>query len=236
MKYTGAARGPGCYLSTMTRRTYQQFCGLAYTLDAVGERWTLLIVRELMTAPRRYSDLATALPGIGTSLLAARLKQLEADGLLRRILQEPPHVAVAYELTVAGRELGRALEPLARWGARHRMTDRAPEELFRVDWSLTFLAEVADPALTAGADLTCDVVVDDQTARLRLRDGRITLDTPDGRAADAILRTDTTTFAAIAGGRMDIPDAIGQDLVRADGDPAALATVAAVVHAATRAP
>jgi DNA-binding HxlR family transcriptional regulator len=86
----------------MSDRTYNQYCGLAYALDRVGERWTILIIRELIAGPRRYKDLLDGLPGISTNLLAARLKSLEHDGLLQRRVLPPPAGSTVYELTPLG--------------------------------------------------------------------------------------------------------------------------------------
>lgn len=93
-------------------RAYRQTCPLSRALDLLGERWTLLVVRELLPGPRRYGELLTALPGLGTNLLAARLRALEAAGLVRGV--EP-----GYELTAAGRALSPALVELARWALAH---------------------------------------------------------------------------------------------------------------------
>ncbi len=109
-------------MGVMTRKSYGQFCGLAHALDVVGERWTLLLVRELVSGPKRYTQLAEALSGIGTSLLAARVRQLEADGVIqRRLALDQPGSTVVYELSDAGRELAAAVvpwpcgEPATRW-------------------------------------------------------------------------------------------------------------------------
>ena len=205
----------------MARRSYDQYCGLAQAMDVVGERWTLLMVRELMSGPKRYSDLAGALDGIGTSLLAARVKQLEADGLVRRTLLDPPVSAVAYELTGTGRELGRALMPLALWGARHFLREqRRPEQGYRAEWSLVFLADLLDPQqLNTGA--TYEFHIDDSVARLRISDGRAEVIAGAG-PADATLRTDAATVAAIAGGRLTIAAAAAENRLGVDGDPEAL--------------
>src|ERR1044071_6967058 len=93
----------------VTERSYNQFCGLAGALDLIGERWTLLIVRELMSGPKRYTDLADGLAGIGTSLLAKRLAKLEGAGVIERRLLPPPAAVTVYELAPAGHELGVAL-------------------------------------------------------------------------------------------------------------------------------
>ena len=102
----------------MSRRSYNQFCATAKTLDVVGERWTLLIIRELITGPKRYKDLLASLPGIGNSLLAARLKHLESAALVRRAELPPPAGSTVYELTESGRDLEPAIMAIARWGLK----------------------------------------------------------------------------------------------------------------------
>jgi DNA-binding HxlR family transcriptional regulator len=101
----------------MSKR-YSQYCPIACSLGLVGERWTLLVVRELMHGPKRYTDLVDGLHGIGTNILAARLKELEAAGLVERRKLPPPAASTVYELTPTGRELRPVLHELARFGAR----------------------------------------------------------------------------------------------------------------------
>jgi DNA-binding HxlR family transcriptional regulator len=98
-------------------KSYSQYCPVAHALDLVGERWALLIVRELMLGQRRYTDLAEALPKIGTNILAARLRDLEAGGIVRKTKLPPPAAVSVYELTEAGRALDPVLGALAHWGA-----------------------------------------------------------------------------------------------------------------------
>jgi DNA-binding HxlR family transcriptional regulator len=98
-------------------KSYSQYCPVAHALDLVGERWSLLIVRELIHGPHRYTDLVEALPGIGTNILAARLRELEAGGVVAKRKLPPPTPATVYELTPSGRRLHRVLHELARWGA-----------------------------------------------------------------------------------------------------------------------
>jgi DNA-binding HxlR family transcriptional regulator len=98
------------------KRRYRERSGLAAALDIVGERWTLLIVRELLRAPRRYGELLEALPGIGTNLLANRLRDLETAGVVARVLAPSPQSAVVYALTDRGRALRPAVDALQAWG------------------------------------------------------------------------------------------------------------------------
>ena len=106
-----------CTLGAVARRTYDQYCAVARALDVVGERWTLLLVRELLTGPKRFKDLLDGLPGIGTTLLTARLKDMEGNGILRRASLPPPAGSKVYELTELGHTLVPALAPLTRWAA-----------------------------------------------------------------------------------------------------------------------
>src|SRR5688500_14334398 len=102
----------------MTNRSYGQFCGLARALETVGERWALLLVRDLLAGPRRYSDLRRGLPRIPTNVLAARLRELEDAGVVERQLLPRPETGFVYALTALGQELEPALRALGRWGAR----------------------------------------------------------------------------------------------------------------------
>lgn len=112
------------YASWVTdRKSYGQFCALARALDHVGDRWTVLIIRELLLAPARYGELLGALPGLATNLLAQRLRQLEIDGLVERTTQGGSPYAM-YRLTLQGRALEPVLLALIRWGARYM--DRGP--------------------------------------------------------------------------------------------------------------
>src|SRR3954452_20420759 len=111
------------------KRSYNQFCGLAKALDIVGERWTLLVVRNLLLGPRRYSDLLRELPGITTNLLAKRLKELEAMGILERTTLASPAQTEAYALSPLGEALEPAVMELARWGGAF-MGVPEPEDRF----------------------------------------------------------------------------------------------------------
>jgi DNA-binding HxlR family transcriptional regulator len=123
-------------------KRYDQYCPIACALGLVGERWTLLVVRELMGGPKRYTDLAAELPGIGTNILAARLKELEAAGLVEKHKLPPPAASTVYELTAAGRNLRPVLHELARFGAR--LMGPPPLDALQPGW----LPEALDLALS----------------------------------------------------------------------------------------
>jgi DNA-binding HxlR family transcriptional regulator len=130
------------------RKRYDQYCPVAHALDLVGERWALLVVRELMHGPKRYTDLADHLPGIGTNILASRLRDLEACGVIAKRRLPPPAASRVYELTDYGRGLRTVMRELALWGARSLGPPMADDELFpgwlenAVD---TVLAPIAPP-------------------------------------------------------------------------------------------
>ncbi|TWD81050.1 HxlR family transcriptional regulator [Kribbella amoyensis] len=102
----------------MTSKTYGQYCGVARALELVGERWAMLIIRDLLVGPKRYTDLRTGLPKIPTNVLSTRLKELEQSGVVERQVEAPPSRAIVYRLTEYGADLDQAVLALGRWGAR----------------------------------------------------------------------------------------------------------------------
>ncbi|MGH3072279.1 MAG: winged helix-turn-helix transcriptional regulator [Gaiellaceae bacterium] len=131
----------------MSKR-YHQYCPIACALGHVGERWTLLVVRELMSGPKRYTDLAEHLPRIGTNILASRLKELEAAGLVEKKKLPPPAASTVYELTSMGRELRPVLHELARFGAR--LIGPPPVGSLEEGWLLGALDLALSPISPAG--------------------------------------------------------------------------------------
>src|SRR2546423_9041183 len=125
------------------RRKYDQGCGSAHALDLIGDRWALLVVRELVLGPKRFSDLRAGLPGIGPNVLSQRLKELEQVGVLRRRVLPPPAASTVYELTEWGAELEDVLVRLGRWGARS--PDMPREAATRPDWLALGTPGVDDP-------------------------------------------------------------------------------------------
>jgi DNA-binding HxlR family transcriptional regulator len=130
-------------------KRYDQYCPIAHSLGLVGERWSLLVVRELMQGPRRYTDLVDGLPGIGTNILASRLKDLEAGGIIRKTKLPPPAASTVYELTQCGHDLRPVLHELARWGAR--TLGPPPADALRPGWLRNALEIALSPAVTEGA-------------------------------------------------------------------------------------
>jgi DNA-binding HxlR family transcriptional regulator len=168
----------------MSKR-YEQYCPIACTLGVVGERWTLLVVRELMYGPKRYTDLADHLPGLGTNILAARLKELEAAGLVERRKLPPPAASTVYELTATGHRLRPVLHELARFGAR--LMGPPPVDALEEGWLVGALDLALSPIARSG---TIAFRVGSEEASLV--DGRAV----EGIAADAdvLVETDATGF------------------------------------------
>lgn len=120
------------------RRSYQQYCAMARALDVVGERWTLLIIRNLLLGPRRYTDLLDELPGITTNLLAKRLRELEQASLIVREERPPPVPATVYRLSPTGAALEPVVMELGRWGGRY-MAEPRPRDTVNIGWGLLSL-------------------------------------------------------------------------------------------------
>jgi DNA-binding HxlR family transcriptional regulator len=210
-------------------RSYEQHCALAHALDVVGERWTLLIVRELLAGPRRYSDLVTGLVTVPTNLLASRLKDMEANGLVRRRrLPAPAASVVVYELTEAGESLGASVVELARWGMRTlpATTEGRP---FQAHWLILALRARFEPSAAAGVDESYEFRIDgDDVVHFVVADGGG--EARMGPAADpaVVIAADADTLAALTGGAIAGPEALRRG-ARIDGDPKAIERMRAVL-------
>ncbi|MFL5946635.1 MAG: winged helix-turn-helix transcriptional regulator [Gaiellaceae bacterium] len=131
------------------RKSYDQYCPIAHALDLIGERWALLVVRELMHGPKRYTDLTEHLPGIGTNILAARLRALEECGIVAKRKLPPPAASQVYELTDYGKSLRAVMRELALWGARSLGPPTAGDELFP-GWLENALDTILSPVAPSG--------------------------------------------------------------------------------------
>jgi DNA-binding HxlR family transcriptional regulator/putative sterol carrier protein len=204
----------------MPEHGYHQYCGLARALDVAGDRWTLLIVRELVPGPRRFTDLIDGLPGISRNLLTERLRALESGGLIARRELEPPAARQVYELTEDGRDLADATVPLVAWGAR-RLGDRKPAEAFRARWAALAMATFADREAAKGVSETYQYLVGDAAFHLTVDDGAI--DLHEGRAEDpaVVVTTDEETLGDIASGKVTGSEAAAAGALEIAGDPQA---------------
>src|SRR4051795_6507928 len=182
-------------------KRFDQYCPIAHALSLVGERWALLVVRELMRGPKRYTDLAAGLPGIGTNVLATRLRELEAAGLVERRRLPPPAASTVYELTEYGAGLEEVMHAVARWGARSLGLPRREDDLDPT-WGLSAFPALFYPERAEGLTETYVIRVDDEVFTVRLVDGR--LSTTAGAADDADLDAamDLPTFFGLASGAL----------------------------------
>ncbi|MFD3583718.1 winged helix-turn-helix transcriptional regulator [Streptomyces sp. NPDC058683] len=197
------------------RRSYDQYCSAARALDVVGDRWTLLIVRELLAGPRRYTDLHADLPGVSTDVLASRLKDMERDGVTTRRRLPPPAAAYVYELTARGRELLPVLQALGRWG-EPELGERRPTDAVRAHWFALPLLRALD-----GEGLV-EVRLGEGDFHLYAgaEDGPVYGDGPAPREPDARLVLDAGTCTALARGELGLADAVRAGRVTVTGDGA----------------
>lgn len=217
----------------MAERSYNQYCGLAGALDLLGERWTLLIVRELMSGPKRYTDLADRLPGIGTSLLAERLAKLERSAVIERRLLPPPVASTVYELAPAGHELGAALGPLIAWGLRHAVPETPGERQVSAIWSALPFTHPANRGMLAGIEATYELRIGETSALLRIHDGHAEMLPEGSMAPDVVISMDAATMAAVGAGRRTIGEASAEGAITVDGDPGAAAALTAAFESET---
>ncbi|MET9632682.1 winged helix-turn-helix transcriptional regulator [Lentzea sp. NPDC006480] len=206
----------------MDQRAYNQYCATARTLDIVGERWTLLLIRELLTGPKRFGDLQASLRGLGTGLLAARLKHLEREGLARKITLPPPARTPAYALTEAGEELGAPVLALARWGLRWAMGERHDTDTFHPGWAVLGLRACFDAEAAAGLRAVYEFRVDDEVFHARVDDGTIEALHGPAQHPDAVITIGEDAFVDVTGQRLTLADAIKTGAASASGDRAAL--------------
>ena len=214
----------------MTRRSYNQYCSVARALDVVGDRWTLLVIRELMIGPRRYTDLLDGLPGIGTNHLADRLKRLlNADVIHRRELP-PPAASTVYELTARGRGLEPVIIGLARWGVE-LLGDPDGDLAWRAEWTVVALRGRFNRAAALGVVEAYQFVVDGQPFWARVDDGN--LQTGLGQVDDPAVTVTASreSFTGVAAGVLAVEDAVAAGDYDIDGDPAALDRAAAIFAA-----
>lgn len=212
-------------------RAYLQYCPVAHALELVGERWALLIVRDLLKGPKRYSDLLAGLPGLGTNILAARLKDLEQGGVVRKRKLPPPANVNVYELTEYGEQLEEVIRALGRWGFRSLgppPADCAMPEGWLVQGVLTMF----DPARARDLSESYEVRAGGEVATVRVHGGTIDADTGGSGDVDAVLELDVGTLFALVGGELDPADAIAGGTARVEGDPEALRRFLSVFDAA----
>jgi DNA-binding HxlR family transcriptional regulator len=197
-------------------RTYDDPCGLARALNLVGERWALLIVRELLLGPKRFTDLRRGLPGASQSVLTQRLGELERAGVLHRRTLEPPASTWAYELTDRGRELEPVLMGLSGWGSRAPMTSGTE---LSVDALALAMKTTFDPVAAGDLRIRCELRLDGDRLSVLVADGRLTLTRGPVAEADAVVEATAAEFRSMLFAGAKAPRAISR-LVKAFPRPA----------------
>lgn len=165
----------------MAKRSYRQNCALALAADLIGERWSMLLIRDLLVGPKRYNELSQSLQGIGTNLLASRLRELETAGIIEK--QERGQGGHAYALTDTGRALEPAILALARWGLTY-LPDRVEGFYHQDDWDLVALKAAFDPQRSAGLEICTQFIADDITAWVDIREQQLTMGLGEADNAD----------------------------------------------------
>lgn len=200
-------------------RSYEQYCPLARALDVVGDRWTMLVLRELFLSPKRFTDIQNRLDGIAPNLLSARLKALESAGLITRRRLDPPSAATVYELDDAGKSLRTSMLELARWGVQFLGTYQ-PTETFNIEWLVPILDDVADREAARGVWEIYEFRVGDATLWVRVRDGEVHVQAGKSpEPADLIVETDVQTFIGLGFESVRPDEAWSSGRLRFVGDP-----------------
>ncbi len=202
-------------------RSYDEYCALAKSLDVVGDRWTLLIIRELaLRGPCRYTDVRNGLPGIASNLLAERLRELEHAGVIAREEAPPPIATTLLRLTPRGEQLRPALEDLIRWGLP-LMTDQKPDDAVRSHWLAWALELMLSDRQPDAPAVTVELVTGDQPIVIETRDGAIHTRLGPADGADATLTGPPKPILGLLLGLLQPADAKARG-IDYQGDPAIL--------------
>jgi DNA-binding HxlR family transcriptional regulator/putative sterol carrier protein len=205
----------------MPEHRYQQYCSLARALDAIGDRWTLLIVRELIPGPRRFTDLLDGLPGVSRNLLTDRLRALKRDGIIVRLELPAPAARLVYELTADGRELADAIVPLIRWGAG-RLGEHESDDSFRPRWLAVAMAGLADREAAKGVNETYQYLVGNSAFHFTVDDGSIEVHDGQVHEPAVVVTTDDETYANLASGTISASSATSTGALTFSGDTRAV--------------
>ncbi|MDX6665663.1 MAG: hypothetical protein QOG68_1869 [Solirubrobacteraceae bacterium] len=216
----------GCYARPVSppaapTRSYAQLCGIATALDVIGDRWAALVVRDLLLGPLRFGDLAEGLPGIGTNTLAARLKQLEAAGVVERRLLPQPERGTVYELTSYGRELEPILMALGRWGTRS-MGRLSSDVVSRSRWLVAGMLAFHDESRRVARPTTWELRLTDGAFTMRAEGSSLSVTAGAPDEADLVVTIADDDLHRLLTGQLAPAEAIAAGTLTLDGDPAAL--------------
>jgi DNA-binding HxlR family transcriptional regulator len=206
----------------MKNRSYNQYCGLAYALDVVGERWTLLIIRELFAGPRRFKDLIDGLPDISTNLLSDRLKSLEQQGIISRRVLPPPAGSTVYQLTPLGQSLEKTLLELGKWGSQFVPPSMEGVNVLHLGSYALTLKTFFRPELAEGLNETYELHVDNEILQIQVKNGDLQVKQGEAFKPDAIFHMDVPSYLGLLTGHINPDEALSACLIRVEGDPGSL--------------
>src|SRR5919199_3187668 len=203
------------------KRTYDDGCAAAHALDLIGDRWALLIVRELLLGPKRFTDVRAGLPNASPNVLAQRLRELERYGVVRRRKLPPPAASKVYELTEWGMELVPVIIRLGRWGARSPARPR--DAALGVDSLVLSFRTMFDPLAANGLTASYELRLGEDVFRAVVNDGRFEIVRGDAERPDAIIETDAGTLAVLVYEGRELAEAVRSGDVKIEGDESAVA-------------
>jgi DNA-binding HxlR family transcriptional regulator len=205
-------------------RTYGQYCGVAKALDVIGDRWTILIIRELLIRGAcRYTDLKNGLPGIASNLLSDRIRELEAAGLIQREDAPPPVAATVFQLTEAGEQLYPVVDAIGRWGVRY-MIERAADDEFRGHWftlPVSYFLRDRDPG---GPPVSIELRTASSPAVVEISSGELRTRLGTAAAPDLVLQGEPQLILALFSGALTAAEVAGLGL-QITGDTSVLQRV-----------
>src|SRR5256885_6031137 len=199
-----------------SKRSYDDGCAAAHALDLIGERWALLVVRELVLGPKRFTDLRAGLPGISPNVLAQRLEELERASVVRRRKLPPPASAWVYELTAWGLELGPVIMALGRWAVRSPL--RPEGASLSADSLILSFRTMFDSKAAAGLRANFELRLGEDRFRAEIVGGRIEIARGSANRPDATLSADPDTLAALVYGGRKLTKALRSGDLKAEGD------------------
>jgi DNA-binding HxlR family transcriptional regulator len=208
----------------MAEHSYHQYCPVAHALDLVGDRWSLLIIRDLLVGPKRFVDLQNGLPGLGTNILTARLKWLEQYGVIYRHFLPPPAASMVYELTEYGRQLEEPLSALARWGTQ-TLGALTPEQVIEPDAVMMALHGIF--RRIAGEQATYEIQCEDvrfrEAFRVQVHASNVEVIRGHVSAPDVEMHMTVETLYALSSQRLLLHNAMKDGLVSLKGSEQAIA-------------
>ncbi len=211
----------------MAEHSYHQYCPVAHALDLVGDRWSLLLIRDLLVGPKRFVDLQTGLPGLGTNILTARLKWLEQYGVIYRHFLPPPAASMVYELTEYGRQLEEPLSAIARWGGQ-TLGALTPEQVIEPDAVMMALHGIfrrmaAEQGQTTTYEIQCEDERFQEAFRVQVNASSIEVTRGNVSAPDVVMHMTVETLYALSSQRLLLRNAMKDGRVSLQGSEHAIA-------------